>query len=225
MKYKFLLCFLFLGIVNLPAQEYFPTNSGVKTTNTNYTVFKNANIHVDPTSTIEKGMFAIQNGKITAVGKSISIPKNSVIIDLDGKDIYPSFIDLYSELGIKKPERESGFGRSGQYEASREGFYWNDHIRPEQNAVESFSYDPKEAGKYHSGGFGVVNTHIPDGIIRGSGVLVALNPNGTEGDRILKDRSAQYLSFDKSVKSQQSYPSSVMGAMALIRQVYLDTKW
>lgn len=225
MKYKFLLCFLFLGITSLSAQEYFPTNSGVKTTNTNYTVFKNATIHVDPTSTIENGMFAIKNGKITAVGKSISTPKNSVIIDLEGKDVYPSFIDLYSEFGIKKPEREAGFGRSGQYEATREGFYWNDHIRPEQNAVESFSYDAREAGKYHNGGFGVVNTHIADGIMRGSGVLVALNPNGTEGDRILNDRSAEYLSFSKSVKSQQSYPSSVMGAMALIRQVYLDAKW
>ncbi|MFC6858881.1 amidohydrolase family protein [Zunongwangia atlantica] len=225
MKYKFLLCFLFLGITSLSAQEYFPTNSGVKTTNTNYTVFKNATIHVDPTSTIENGMFAIKNGKITAVGKSISTPKNSVIIDLEGKDVYPSFIDLYSEFGIKKPEREAGFGRSGQYEATREGFYWNDHIRPEQNAVESFSYDAREAGKYHNGGFGVVNTHVADGIMRGSGVLVALNPNGTEGDRILNDRSAEYLSFSKSVKSQQSYPSSIMGAMALIRQVYLDAKW
>ncbi|UAB82779.1 amidohydrolase family protein [Zunongwangia sp. SCSIO 43204] len=225
MKYKFLLCFLFLGITSLSAQEYFPTNSGVKTTNTNYTVFKNATIHVDPTSTIENGMFAIKNGKITAVGKSISTPKNSVIIDLEGKDVYPSFIDLYSEFGIKKPEREAGFGRSGQYEATREGFYWNDHIRPEQNAVESFSYDAREAGKYHNGGFGVVNTHIADGIMRGSGVLIALNPNGTEGDRILKDRSAQYLSFDKSVKSPQSYPSSTMGVMALIRQAYLDAKW
>ncbi|ORL45308.1 metal-dependent hydrolase superfamily protein [Zunongwangia atlantica 22II14-10F7] len=214
-----------MGITSLSAQEYFPTNSGVKTTNTNYTVFKNATIHVDPTSTIENGMFAIKNGKITAVGKSISTPKNSVIIDLEGKDVYPSFIDLYSEFGIKKPEREAGFGRSGQYEATREGFYWNDHIRPEQNAVESFSYDAREAGKYHNGGFGVVNTHVADGIMRGSGVLVALNPNGTEGDRILNDRSAEYLSFSKSVKSQQSYPSSIMGAMALIRQVYLDAKW
>ena len=225
MKFKFLLCFLFLGVTNLSAQDYFPTNSGVKTTNTNYTVFKNANIHVDPTSTIENGMFAIQNGKITAVGKSISTPKNSVVIDLEGKDVYPSFIDLYSEFGIKKPERQSSFGRSGQYEATREGFYWNDHVRPEQNAVESFSYDAREAGKYHNGGFGVVNTHIADGIIRGTGALIALNPNGTEGDRILKDRSAQYLSFDKSVKSPQSYPSSTMGVMALIRQAYLDAKW
>ncbi|WBL23494.1 amidohydrolase family protein [Zunongwangia sp. HRR-M8] len=224
MKYKFLLCFLFLGFTSLFAQEYFPTNSGVKTTNTNYTVFKNANIHVDPTSTIKNGMFAIQNGKITAVGKSINTPKNSVVIDLKGKDVYASFIDLYSEFGIEKPKGESG-RRSGQYEPTREGYYWNDHIRPEQNAAKSFSYDAKEATKYHNGGFGVVNTHIPDGIIRGNGILVALNPKGTEGDRILEDRSAQYFSFEKSVKSNQSYPSSVMGVMALIRQAYYDAEW
>jgi imidazolonepropionase-like amidohydrolase len=56
-------------------------------------------------------------------------------------------------------------------------------------------------------------------------MLVALNPEGSEGDLILKDRSAQYLSFDKSKQSRQSYPTSTMGAMALIRQAYLDAEW
>ena len=56
-------------------------------------------------------------------------------------------------------------------------------------------------------------------------MLVALTPEVTEGDRILNERSSQYLSFDKSVKSKQSYPTSTMGTMALIRQAYLDAQW
>ncbi len=225
MKLKFLLFFLFLCGISLQAQKYFPTNAGVKAAeNTNYTVFKNAKIHTDPKTIIENGMFAIQDGKITAVGKSIDIPKNSVVIDLHGKEVYPSFIDLFSEFGIKKPERAKSNGEP-QYEASREGYYWNDHIRPTTNAVEHFNYDKDVAKNYQQNGFGVVNTHMPDGIIRGTGMLVALNSEGTDGDRILNDRSAQYYSFDKSVQSQQSYPTSIMGVMALIRQVYMDADW
>ena len=224
MKLKLLILGIFLGLFTAQSQEYFPKNDGVKTKNTNYTVFKNAKIHVDPETVINNGMFAIQQGKITAVGKSITIPKNSIVIDLKGKEVYPSFIDLYSDFGIAKPERAEG-GNGPQYDAGREGYYWNDHIRPETDAVANFSFNSKEAEKLHKAGFGVVNTHVPDGIIRGTGMLVALTPGVSEGDRILNDKSAQYLSFDKSVKSRQSYPTSTMGTMALIRQVYLDADW
>ncbi|MGB7784756.1 MAG: amidohydrolase family protein [Salinimicrobium sp.] len=228
MKLKLLFCVLFSAGLSLQAQEYFPKNDAVKAeVNTNYTVFKNAKIHVDPNTTLENAMLAVKNGKITAVGKDIKVPANSVVIDLKGKDIYPSFIDLYSSFGIEKPKGGGGNPYSGnpQYDASREGYYWNDHIRPETDALESFNYDAKAAEELRKLGFGVVNTHMPDGIVRGTGMLVALNSEGTEGDRIIDEESAQYFSFEKSAKSKQVYPTSIMGAMALLRQLYLDADW
>jgi imidazolonepropionase-like amidohydrolase len=228
MRFKLLLCLLFSASLCLQAQEYFPKNDAVKAEkNTNYTVLKNAKIHLDPSTVISNGMMAIKDGKVTAVGKSISVPTNAVVIDLKGKEVYPSFIDLYTHFGIEKPKRENGNPYSGnpQYDASREGYYWNDHVRPETSALESFEYDNKEAENLRKLGFGVVNTHMPDGIVRGTGMLVALNSEGTEGDRILDQESAQYLSFEKSAKSKQVYPTSIMGAMALLRQTYLDADW
>ena len=228
MKIKFLFCVLFSASFSLQAQEYFPKNDAVKAeVNTNYTVFKNAKIHVDPNTTLENAMFAVKDGKITSLGKSIELPANAVVVDLKGKDVYPSFIDLYSSFGIEKPKGGGGNPYSGnpQYDASREGYYWNDHVRPETDALETFKYDAKAAEELRKKGFGVVNTHMPDGIVRGTGMLVALNSEGTEGDRILDEESAQYFSFEKSAKSKQVYPTSIMGAMALIRQTYLDADW
>lgn len=228
MKLKILFCLLFCASLSSRAQEYFPKNDGVKAgENTNFTVFTNAIIHVDPSTTIENGMFAVRDGKITAIGKSIKVPANSIVIDLKGKEVYPSFIDLFTNFGIEKPERQGGSAYSGnpQYDASREGYYWNDHIRPETVALENFKYSLNDAKKLQKLGFGTVNTHTPDGIIRGTGMLVTLNSEGTAGDRILNQRSAQYLSFEKSAKSRQVYPSSLMGAMALLRQTYLDADW
>ncbi|HET7360330.1 MAG TPA: amidohydrolase family protein, partial [Salinimicrobium sp.] len=220
---KFLICILLCASFQLQAQIYFPENAGVKADkNTNYTVFKNAKIHVSPSETIENGMFSIRDGKITAIGKSISIPENSVVIDLSGKEVYPSFIDIFTSFGIEKPEEASG---ESHYGPSREGYYWNDHIRPETTALENFDYSGTDAEKLRKMGFGVVNTHVPDAIIRGSGMLVALNSEGDAGDRILDEKSAQYLSFEKSEKSKQFYPTSIMGAMALLRQTYLDAAW
>ena len=225
---------LFVGILllavsvtinTLDAQEYFPKNDGVKTNNKNYTAFTNAKIYVTPSQVIDNGTLLIQNGKVITTGTAVTIPNNAVVLDLKGKHIYPSFIDIYSDFGIKKPKRQSTSGQRPQYDAGRKGYYWNDHITPEINAVEKLKFDSKKAKELVKSGFGVVNTHFQDGIIRGTGALVALSDNIGNDKRILSDRSAQHFSFRKGNTSKQSYPTSLMGAMALIRQVYHDAKW
>ena len=222
---KLLLFFSFLLTFSLQSQDYFPTNTGVKTSKNTTIAFTNATIYVTPKKVIKKGTLLIKDGKILNVGKSVSIPSGTKKIDLKGKTIYPSFIDIYSNFGIAKPKRPSNSSRRPQYDAERTGYYWNDHIRPETEATNSFKFENKAATEYLKAGFGVVNTHLQDGIMRGSGMLVALNPNSTDAYRILDNKSAQYLSFSKSVKSRQGYPTSRMGAMALLRQTYLDADW
>lgn len=211
--------------ISLFAQEYFPKNDGVKAENHNYTAFINAKIYLTPTQVLDKATLLIQNGKVVQAGKSVILPKNSIVVDLEGKYIYPSFIDIYSSFGIEKPQRAAGVSRTAQYDPAREGYYWNDHIMPENNAADQFKYDDKKAKELRDVGFGTVNTHIQDGIARGTGVLIALNGQGTDADRILEDRSAQYFSLKKSVLKQQSYPSSLMGSLALLRQMYHDADW
>ena len=221
-----ILCFLLIGMaVSVNAQEYFPKNDGVKASNNNFTAFTNAKIYVSPSQVINKGTLLIQKGKVVQVGANVNIPANSIKIDLEGKSIYPSFIDVYSSFGVEKPKRASGQGRSPQYDATREGFYWNDHIMPENNAIANFKFDDKKAKELMKVGFGTVNTHMQDGIARGTGVLVALNSDASDGERIIDDKSAQYFSFTKSVAKRQSYPTSLMGAMALLRQMYHDAAW
>ncbi|ARV05879.1 amidohydrolase [Polaribacter sp. SA4-10] len=223
---KLLLLFSFLLAISLQAQDYFPINTGVKTSKNTTVAFTNATIYVTPQKVIKKGTLLIKDGKILNVGKSVSIPAGTKTIDLKGKTMYPSFIDLYSNFGITKPKRtRSNRSSKPQYDAERKGYYWNDHIRPETEATNSFKFENKTANDYLKAGFGVVNTHLQDGIMRGSGMLVALNPNSTDAYRILDSKSAQYLSFSKSALSRQGYPTSRMGAMALLRQTYLDADW
>lgn len=225
MKIRFLaLAILWCG-TTLFAQDYFPENSGVKSKNNNFTAFTNAKIYVTASQIIEGGTLLIQNGKVKQVGKVVNLPKNAVVVDLKGHSIYPSFIDVYSKFGVEQPKRKPGGGRASQYDSSREGFYWNEHVMPENNAIDKFKYDDKKAKELRDAGFGVVNSHIHDGVVRGTGVLVALNGTGNDANRILDDKSAQYVSFSKSVIKKQSYPTSLMGSMALLRQLYSDAKW
>lgn len=210
---------------SLNSQEYFPKNDGVKSDTHNPIAFTNAHIVVSPDKTVQSGTLIIEKGIIKSVGNNVPVPKNAVTFDLKGKYIYPSFIETYSDFGITVPKPESSTSSSSpQYDTKRSGFYWNEHIRPETNSLDHFKYDAKKSEDLRKAGFGLVNTHVQNGIIRGTGMLVALTDVNDNAKRILDHSSAQYFSFDKS-NSKQIYPSSIMGAMALIRQVYYDAQW
>lgn len=225
MQKKALLYFLMLTVSIMSSQEvYFPINDGVSNINSNYTAITNVKIYVTPSLIIKNGTLLIKDGKVIDSKKSLKLPKNTLIIDGTGKTIYPSFIDSFTSFGITNPKRSSR-GRSAQYGPDREGFYWNDHIRPDQTAMDFYKFDEKAAKEFRKAGFGVVNTHRPDGIMRGTGAIIALTPNGGDEERILNDNSSEFLSTSKSLLSSQAYPSSIMGTLALLRQFYLDADW
>jgi imidazolonepropionase-like amidohydrolase len=207
------------------AQDYIPKNDGVKTNTSNYTVFTNAKLYITPTQIVENGTLVIKDGKVVSSGKNVSIPKNSIVINLAGKSIYPSFIDIYSDFGIDGVPNAPSSNYAPQYDASREGYYWNDHIRPDINAIDFFKYDASKAEALRKAGFGVVNTHVNDGIMQGSGLLVALTNDEDNSKRILDDHLGMFYGTSKSKTSNQSYPTSLMGAFALLRQVNLDAQW
>ena len=221
-----ILLLLILGIFipTINAQEYFPNNESVQNKNNNFIVFTNAKIYVTPTQIIEKGSLLIQNGKVIGAGINISIPKNCTTINLEGKSIYPSFIDIYTDFGIEKPKSNPNPGRGMLYDTKREGYYWNENIRSEVNAYENFKYDQTKAEELLKIGFGVVGTHVQDGIARGTGTLIALN-NTDKSIRLLSNKISNHFGFTRSVTTNQSYPSSLMGMMALLRQMYLDENW
>ncbi|PTX61971.1 imidazolonepropionase-like amidohydrolase [Kordia periserrulae] len=226
MKNSYLLLLLFFCSFSVIAQDYFPKNDGVKTESHIITAFTNAKIYVTPTQVIENGTLLIQDGKVLQAGSNVSIPKSATVVDLAGKSIYPSFIDPFSDFGIQAPKRNAGSWRSApQYDAERKGYYWNDHIRPDVNPIADFTFDNKKATDLLKAGFGTVNTHMHDGIVRGNGLLVALNTKADNSIRVLDNRSAQYLSYKKSNTSKQAYPTSLMGSMALLRQMYHDADW
>ena len=224
MKKTILFVLLCLIIPKIYSQEYFPINESVQSKNNNFTAFTNAKIFVTPSQIIEKGTLLIQNGKVISTGTNIKIPKNCTIIDVSGKSIYPSFIDIYTSFGIEKPKKAESSERKPLYDTKRVGYYWNESIKPETNAIETYKYDSNKAEELLKLGFGVVGTHFHDGIARGTGALIALNNNDAKS-RIISNAVSNHFSFTKSANTNQNYPSSLMGAMALIRQLYFDLDW
>lgn len=223
-KITMILLFAAFWTASGQAQEYFPLSEGVKNESNHYTAFTNATIYQSPQIIISGGTLLIHKGKVVACGKTVTIPASTIVYDMKGKFIYPSFIDPFSTFGIKAPAARTG-PRSSQYEPTREGYYWNDHVRPERNAVSEFEYDAKSAKDLIAVGFGTVASRVADGVLQGTGLLVTLDPTSDNNSRILDQRVAQFLAFQRSGLSAQAYPTSIMGYIALIRQLYYDAKW
>ena len=224
MKKRVLLLFLFFFIPKISAQVYFPNNESTSNRLSHLTAFTNAKIYVTPTQIIEKGTLLCKDGKVIVVGNSVTIPKNAIIINVEGKSIYPSFIDMYTSFGVETPKAVQGSFRNPMYDTKRKGFYWNEHIKAEANASENFKFDQPKAEEFLKAGFGVVNTHIPDGIARGTGALVLLD-NSKETNKFLAPTATNHFAFSRSVATNQAYPSSLMGMIALLRQLYHDANW
>ena len=208
------------------AQSTFPVNGIAEPANQSY-AFINAMIVKDANTVLTNASMTIRDRKISAVGTNIPIPADALIIDCKGKYIYPSFIDIYSDYGIAVPQRIGtgfNFNSPPQITSATKGAYgWNQAIKPQVNGAELFSVDDAKAGPLREAGFGTVSTHQKDGIARGTAVVATL-AKLPDNIVVIKEKAAAYFSFSKGT-SAQTYPQSLMGSIALLRQTYLDAEW
>lgn len=210
-------------IKSTSAQTTFPSNGAPNPVHTTY-AFTNATLHLDHETTINNGVLVIQDGKVVASGEKVTVPQNTVVYDLKGKHIYPSFIDLYSNFGLAEANISKDPKKPGPPTEIKKGAYgWNPAIRADVEAHKEFTYNREKADEFKKSGIGVVLTSSKDGIVRGSGALVNLS-NQKENELIIKDRAAGFYSFNKG-SSPEQYPGSLTGAIALLRQTYYDAKW
>jgi len=218
--------FLLLACASF-SQPTFPEN-GVADPRHGHYAFTNATIVKDAATTLTNATLIIKDGKIIAVGTGLKTPAGAVEVDCKGKHIYPSFIDLYADYGIVQPQRQGGgqfnFNQQPQLETAVKGAYgWNQAIKSDADAYRMFAVDDAKAKPLREAGFGTVLSHIRDGIARGTGAVVTL-ANEKENFVIVKEKASAHYSFNKGT-STQSYPGSMMGMIALLRQTYLDAQW
>lgn len=216
------LLFVVLFPIMVFGQVPAPTNGTAPSKGSCYAL-KNATIIVSPEKTIEKGTLIVRDGKITEVGLLVIPPADAITVDCSGKVIVPAFIELYSSLGIPDPQNTS-WSPSPQYESAKEGpYYWNQSIHPETDATGMYRIDGAAIDELHKMGFGAVVVHQKDGIARGAGTLVTLGKTDLKS-ALIKPDAAAYYSFEKGA-SRQTYPSSQMGSIALLRQAFYDAEW
>jgi imidazolonepropionase-like amidohydrolase len=204
--------FLFLYI---KASGQLKPQNGVAASMAQCIAFINAKIYVSPQQVIEDGTLLIKDDKVVSVGKKVKIPSNAIVIDCSKKVIVPAFIELHSNVGLTNATKKEKTG-TGAY-------YWNESVHPEYDASNDFQIDSKANDNLLRMGFGLALTHQQDGIVRGSGALVSLGSSDVN-KQLIQSQAGLFYSFNKG-NSTNSYPSSQMGAIALLRQAFYDLEF
>lgn len=224
----FLACLIVLSLsLALTAAAQIKPAVGIRQNTPAVHALVNARIVVSPMLTMERATLVIRDGIITAVGGDVPIPADAKVWDMAGMTLYPGLIDSYSDLGVPKKPQRQGFNPDQQNQPPkpqepRGSRHWDANVQSSQNADELFVPDDKAAEKLR--GMGITTAMIVPqmGILKGSTAMVELG-EGTANQLLLRPRVAQAISFETSFGDD--YPNSLMGAIALIRQSFLDAQW
>jgi imidazolonepropionase-like amidohydrolase len=216
---RLFILFSFFLIASNSFSQLIPSN-GVAESKANYYALQHVNVYVSAYEFIENATVLIKGNKIEKIAKFIILPNACVEIDMKGQTIVPAFIELYSNIALPIPTNES-VGNQPQLETSKKGaYYWNESIHPELDASSLFKIEPKANENLINMGFGFALTHVQDGIVRGSGALISLG-NEDVNKQLIESNAGLFYSFSKGI-SNQTYPSSQMGSIALLRQSLYD---
>jgi len=220
---KFLFLILFLCSFAILFAQTSPVD-GLRSNPPGVHALMNARIITAPGQEIKKGIIVIRDGLIDMVGENITPPPDARIWDYSGKTIYPGFIESYSNIGLKS-QKSSTDSINTSKNAKRAGTgHWNPFVHPEVHSVDSYQPTDEDLKKLRSFGFTSALIVPDEGIFKGESSLLSLSSNDVK-QNLIKSAVAQHLAFYRSGERHGSYPSSLMGCIALIRQTFYDAQW
>lgn len=190
---------------------------------TNTFAIENARIVISPNNSIESGTVLIDDGLITAVGSNAAIPPDAEVINGEGMTVYAGFIDGLSHVGIPVPKPESG-SSMGSQPASQRVSRMNPPndvagIQPERSAYDLIDAEQKSIEGLRKAGFTVAHV-VPHGnMLPGQGAIVLLA--GEKSQDMLLRRNVSMFAQIKGAR--RVYPTTPMGVMAKMRQLYKES--
>jgi imidazolonepropionase-like amidohydrolase len=173
---------------------------------------------------MENATIVLSRGLITAVGKDIAIPPESWVIDGKGLTVYPGLVDSFTDVGIPVAPPASGEGGPRGSQERARGPEDRPYSTPWRSAADEVSLSDKRIETWRNGGFTTVVSAPKGGIFPGQAAVLDL-AGERAGDLVVKSPVAIPLSFQTSGGFFGGFPSSIMGVLAYVHQVWLDTDW
>jgi imidazolonepropionase-like amidohydrolase len=176
---------------------------------------KNATVVVGNGQVLSPGTVVLREGLIEAVGADAAVPPAAWEMELAGKYVYPGLIDGLTEVALKKPAGRSQPGAPESPPAETPS------LLADVRAADLVDPESKPLPDWRNAGLLALHVAPDQGVFRGQTVLI--NLNGRElRSMMLQSTVASRVSFE--VRGRRSYPASLMGAIAFVRQTLLDAR-
>ena len=177
---------------------------------------------------VENATVVMAHGVITAIGKDVPIPPDAWVVEGKGLTVYPGLFDSFTDVGIPAAAPAPGSGGEGGprrpaiQEVSR-GPEDRPGTTPWRSAADEVSLSDKRIESWRNAGFTTVVSAPKGGMFPGQASLLDL-----AGDRaselVVKTPVAIPVSLQPS-GGFGNFPGSLMGALAYVHQVWIDTNW
>ena len=173
---------------------------------------------------LDNATVVVSRGLITAVGTNVSIPPDAWVIDGKGLVVYPGLMDGFTDVGVAvaaPPPAADSATRPPQI-VSR-GPEDRPAATPWRSAAEEVNSGDPRVETWRSAGFTTVIAAPKGGMFPGQAAVFDLGGE-RDGDLVVKSPVAIPVSL-QAPGGFRSFPGSVMGGIAYVRQVWLDTNW
>ncbi len=180
---------------------------------------------------LEKGTVLLRNGLIEAVGEHVDLPKDAWVIDGQGITVYPGLIDALSTVGLPETPAQTAAparsetpatGRFGAQEPAmpvEQGPQFRPFTTTWVRAADLLNPGDRRIEETRSAGFTSVVAFPSSGIFAGEGAFLNLSGE-KQGRMVVSSAAGQYVTL--SSHGFGTYPGSLMGVIAYIRQVSFD---
>ncbi len=194
-----------------------------------------ARVVTSPSNSLDNATVVIRDGLIESIGRDLRPPADARIWNASNTVIYAGFIDAYLSIsGTNAPVSTTHFdpvdgltsginflGVDSQEKARLQPGAGYEVASVTPHARVATGYTP--AGKTLEGlrelGFTSGNVVPAKGILRGSSTFVNLS-DAPPNETILRADTHQHIAFE----SQEVYPRSLMGTIAVVRQTFADAR-
>ncbi len=180
---------------------------------------------------VERGTVVVRNGLIAAAGANVSAPPDARVIDGAGMTVYPGLIDSYTNLALPEPAAgpsPAGGGpgafllQQAQARPSPGGPNSTQPVglQPEVMVEDSIRSTGNDIESSRNIGITTALSAPRSGIWMGQSALINLSGQ-TPQQMIVRSPVAMHVSF---TPLRGSYPGSLMGVFAQLRQMMLDAQ-
>jgi imidazolonepropionase-like amidohydrolase len=173
---------------------------------------------------LENATIVMARGIITAVGKDVAIPPEAWIIDGKGLTVYPGLVDSFTDVGIPVAAPSGGEGGPRRPQETSRGPQDRPGSTPWRIAADEVSLSDKRIETWRNAGFTTVVSAPKGGFFPGQAAVLDLGGERA-GDLVVKSPVAIPLSLQTSGGFGSGFPDSLMGVLAYVHQVWLDTDW